>query len=310
VIGVWLTTILVALAPAIVLDAMIAGHLGGSLMAESAAAGVNFDWWNEFLAQASGIGQTFAPAIIGFAAVLDNVSRVADARPVAPVLASLIGVHLLLSIFLAGGLLDRMARDRQVGPHAFFAACGLWFWRFLRLAIVAAPFYWWLFAYAHPWFFDDLYESWTHETSSERIAFVYRSMLYLVFAVLLAAINLVCDYAKIRAVVEDRQSMLGALAAGARFLRRNLAASTGLYALNVLVNLAVVVGYALAAPGASTGLGAFFVGQIYIVLRVVVRLQFVASQTALFQRRLAHSGYVARPVPRWPDSPSVEAVVR
>ena len=39
---------------------------------------------------------------------------------------------------------------------------------------------------------------------------------------------------------------------------------------------------------------ALFIGQLYIVLRVVVRLQFAASQTALFQGRLAHAGYTAR----------------
>ena len=33
--------------------------------------------------------------------------------------------------------------------------------------------------------------------------------------------NLVLDYARIRIVVEDRRSALGALAAGARFVRRH-----------------------------------------------------------------------------------------
>ena len=64
----------------------------------------------------------------------------------------------------------------------------------------------------------------------------------------------------------------------------------------------------LIAPGAGAGLAAFAAGQLYIVLRVIVRLQFAASQIALFQSRLAHAGYVARPIPMWPDSPSVEAV--
>ena len=45
-----------------------------------------------------------------------------------------------------------------------------------------------------------------------------------------------------------------------------------------------------------------------IVLLVFVRLQFMASQTSLFQSRLAHAGYVARPLPRWPDSPAADAI--
>ena len=50
VVGLWMSTVLVALPPAVVLHGMIADHLGASLMADTAAAGVNFDWWNEFLA--------------------------------------------------------------------------------------------------------------------------------------------------------------------------------------------------------------------------------------------------------------------
>ena len=73
------------------------------------------------------------PAIIGFAAVLKNLSDLADARTLVPALAGAVGAQVVLSIFLAGGVLDRLARDRAVGAHAFFAACGAWFWRFLRL---------------------------------------------------------------------------------------------------------------------------------------------------------------------------------
>jgi hypothetical protein len=39
-----------------------------------------------------------------------------------------------------------------------------------------------------------------------------------------------------------------------------------------------------------------------------VKLVFWASETALFQSRLAHAGYVARPLPTWPDSPAADAI--
>ena len=53
-------------------------------------------------------------------------------------------------------------------------------------------------------------------------------------------------------------------------------------------------------------LAALVIGQLYIVLRVVVRLLFAASQIALFQSRLAHAGYTARASARWPDSAAAE----
>jgi len=116
------------------------------------------------------------------------------------------------------------------------------------------------------------------------------------------------DYAKIRAVVEDRRSMIGAIAASWRFIRRQPIAVWALYKINAFLFLIVIGLYYLAAPGGAANLSAFAIGQVYIVLRVIVRLQFAASQTALFQGRLAHAGYVAKPTPQWPDSPAAEAI--
>lgn len=307
VAGLWLSTLALALGPAFALHAMLEEHLGSSLMADQAATAVNFDWWNEFLAQASGLGQTFVPAILGFAAVLSNLSRFADHRALPPVLVVLVGTQLLLAVFLAGGLIDRLARDRVVGAAAFFSACGTLAWRFLRLALIAVPFYTFLFGTLHPWLFDELFPDLTHDLSVERQAFAIRVAFYAVFTALVCAVNLLFDYAKIRAVVEDRRSMFGALGAGLRFVVRHPAKTLTLYLLNVGLAALVAGAYYVAAPGGS-GLVAFAVGQAYIVLRVIVRLQFIASQTALFQSRLAHAGYVARPLPRWPDSPAAEAI--
>jgi hypothetical protein len=39
-----------------------------------------------------------------------------------------------------------------------------------------------------------------------------------------------------------------------------------------------------------------------------VKLVFYASQTALFQRALAHASYAAAPAVVWPDSPAAESI--
>lgn len=308
IVGLWVSTILLTLPLAITLQGMLAQHLGSSLAAEAAATGVNYDWWNEFLAQAAGVGQSFLPAIIGFAAVLKNLSGIADATALPIVILAAVSAHTVASMFLVGGVMDRLARDRAIGTAAFFAACGVYFVRFIRLGVIAAALYWFLFAKLHPWLFDGVYSRLTRDLTVERTAFMYRAFLYGLFFAVVLAVNLVFDYAKVRAVVEDRRSMIGALAAGMRFVVRNARAAIGLYALNALVFLAVIGLYALAAPGAAASASGFAIGQLYIVLRVVVRLQFTASHIALFQSRLAHAGYVARPVPAWPDSPAAEAI--
>ncbi len=309
VIGLWLSTVLVALPFAMMLQALIGEHLGPSLAAETAATAVNYDWWNEFLAQTSGIGLSFVPAILGFAAVMKNLGTIADAAGLPVAIGIAVSAHMVVSLFLVGGVFDRLARDRAVGAAAFFAACGMYAMRFLRLAVIATAVYWALFVPYHRWLFEAAYPALIENVTIERTAFLYRIGLYVLFLAPLLFANVLFDYAKVRAVVEDRRSMIGALAGAWRFIVRNPGSAFLTYAINALLFLAAIGLYYLIAPGASrSATVAFAIGQLYIVLRVVVRLQFAASQIALFQGRLAHAGYTARPIPRWPDSPSAEAV--
>ena len=309
--GVWCATLALALPPALIMRELIADHLGESLVAENVATGVDFDWWNEFLAQAGGVGQTFGASVIGFAAVVRNLSGVADARFLPLPVMLVVAGHLLLSLFLLGGVLDRLARDRATGAHGFFAACGVFFFRFLRLGILAAAIYWLLFVRLHPLFFDTLFSAITRDVTVERTAFAYRAGLYFLFGGLVLAVNLVFDYAKIRMVVEDRRSAIGALNASLRFIARQPGAAVGLYLLNSLIFVLLLALYAIVAPGAAGGWYAvlgLLIGQLYIVLRVLVRVSFASSQISLFQSRLAHAGYTARYTPVWPESAAAEAI--
>jgi hypothetical protein len=307
--GVWLMTVAVALPPALALRGLIAQHLGRSLEAQSAAAGVNYDWMREFADQASGVGVTFKPTIIGFGAALDNASAFADRTARPPVILAAAAAYIALWVFVAGGIIDRYARDRATRAAGFFAASGVYFPRFARLAVVQGMVYALLIGALHPYLFDRVFYRLTREMAVEREAFAVRAGLYLVFGLLLAAANLVFDYAKVRAVVEDRRSMIGALGAAVRFVRRNPAAG-GVFLLNFATFAACLLLYALIAPGAPGPniWWAFAVGQLYILARLWAKLAFWASETALFQARLAHAGYTARPEPAWPDSPAAEAI--
>ena len=309
--GVWLMTTLVGLPLALVLRSEISAHLGSSLAAVTAADGVNYEWMQEFADQATGIGVTFKPTIIGFAAVLDNLSAFLDDTPRPVAIAAAGSAYIALWIFLAGGILDRYARDRDTGSSGFFSACGTFFFRFLRLGLVQLLAYGFLFGALHPWLFDRVFPRMIRDVTVERTAFFARVALYLVFGGLVAACNVVFDYAKVRAVVEDRRSMLGAIGNAIGFIRRNWAAAVMLYALDFCAFLLVVALYGALVGSGGTGAmmwAAFAIGQAYIAARLWVKLLFWASETALFQSRLAHAGYVARPEPAWPDSPAADAI--
>src|SRR3954470_12376063 len=163
VFGVWVATLLIALPLTMVLRGMLADDLGRSLAADDAASGVNYDWMEEFADRASGLGRTFEPTIIGFGAVLANASAFVHDTPRPLVIAGAATAYLLLWIFLAGGIIDRLARDRATGAHGFFSASGVYFFRFVRLAIVQWIAYGILFGALHPLLFGRIYRQLTRD---------------------------------------------------------------------------------------------------------------------------------------------------
>jgi hypothetical protein len=311
-LGTFVVTLLVALPLSLALGDMIEAHLGPSMAADAALAGANYDWWQEFASQAVGLGTTFVPSIVGFGAVLDNLSGLADNQPLAVTVAGATVAWLVVWSFLSGGILDRYARGRPTRAAGFFAACGTHFWRFLRLGVIALAVYFVLFWGLHDWLFDGIYPRVTRDVSVERTAFAIRLGFYGIFGLLLIPCNLIFDYARIRIVVEDRRSAIGAFLAGARFVRQHRRVF-GLYLLNATAYLVLILLYALLAPGAS-GAGVrmwltFAFGELYVILRHYLKLLFYASETSYFQGALAHASYTAAPAVVWPESPAAEAVL-
>jgi hypothetical protein len=312
VLGVWIATLLVAVPLGLSVREALERQLGSSLEAARAADGAGYDWMSEFADQATGVAATFGPTVSGFAAALDNASAFLDgaARPAA-ITATGIG-YVLLWTFLAGGVIDRLARDRATRAHGFFQACGGYFPPLLRLAVLAALVYGVLFGSFHRWLLDDVYENLTGDVSVERTAFFVRLALYASFLAAVGGVNLLFDYAKVRLVVEDRRSAVGSLQAAIRFIVRHPAGSIALYLGNVLLFVLVLVLYALLASGAeAAGASLWFVlaiGQLYIAARLWTKLVFWASESAWFQGQLAHAGYVSARAAEWPESAVAEQV--
>ena len=312
--GAVMLTLLVALPLGLLLHGELQTALGNSVAADAMAEGVAWDWWEQFMTQATGLERSFTPAIIGFAAVFGNLSALFDRDGQEPVIVAVVIGYLVVWTLFSGGVIDRYARNRATRSAGFFSACGLYGARLLRLAIVAGLAYGFLFGVVHGWLLGDLYGWMTRDLTVERQAFAARLALYVVFGLMVIAVSLVVDYARVRAVVEDRRSMLGALLAGWRFVRRRPGVCAGLYLTNGMVLLTVMASYALLAPGAggtgpSLWLG-FLTGQAYLMGRLASKLLFYATEIAYFQSQLAHAGYVAAPAPVWPESPAAEALGR
>jgi hypothetical protein len=306
-----LATAAATLPAAAALRASIEDHLGDSFTASKVAAGVDLRWWQEFAADV-GPGRSFSPTIIGGAAPVSTYSDLLDGHgPPLEVLGAVVP-GLLLWMFLSGGLLDRYARRRRTGTRGFFGACGVFFFRFLRLGVLSGLAYAFLLGPLHWWLFDDLYPWITGETSVERTAFLWRLVVYTLWLLPVLLVNLIVDYAKVRAVVEDRHSVIGAVVAAGRFVLRHPASVAGVYGVNALIAALVLLAYILVAPDGRGGdwrlLAAMVGGGVYLLARLAVRLAFLATAMALVERSFAHADYTAPPLPVWPDSPAAEAI--
>jgi hypothetical protein len=202
--------------------------------------------------------------------------------------ASAIALQAGLWLFLGGGILDRLARGRPIRSAAFFSACGMYFVRFVRLEallVVAGVLLW-----------------------SVQRAFAASAGVRIGTLLVVGVAGVVVDFAKVRSVVEDRRSMIGALAAGLRFVRRRAGRVLLLVLINALAILAVArIQYQVISTPAPLWL-VLVMSAGLLLLGIAVRLAFIASEVVFFQGELAHAGYTAAPVPAWPDSAAVEAI--
>lgn len=307
--SVWAVTVVMTVPLAMILHDDITAHLGASTMSEHVVGGWNQDWTGEFSAEARGLSQTLTREILGATGAVATLSRVLSGEPVPTALGGVVGIYLVVWVFLSGGVVDRLARARPLGGATFVALCGRYFFRLLRLGAGIAFVYWLLFRVVHPWLFTTLFDRFTRDLTNEPRGLAILGTLYAVFALLLGLVGLIGDFTRVRLVVEDRRSVLSALAAALRFVRRRFWRCIGLYALNIVGQVVLARLWIQVAVGADgPDILALLVGQSYLVARIWARMAFLGSETVFYQGELAHAQYTAAPMPHWPDSPSVEAI--
>ena len=258
---VWATTTAISLPLTMMVRAGMIQSFGRSLEAGDAARGMGYQWMRDFSADATGLASTVRPEIVGFSSVLDNLNALVSIVRRPPAIAVVSGIYILAWIFLSGGIIRRYSNEDASAVPGFLASCREYFFRFFRFALITAVAAVVLYRFVHPW----------------------------LVILCLAALNIVFDYAKVRTVVEGRRSVVVAIGAACRFIRKNPANAIGVYLLDVVLFGIVLGVYALAAPsGGGTGAmawAAFAIGQAYIIGRLAVRLVFWASEAALLRVR-------------------------
>jgi hypothetical protein len=186
--------------------------------------------------------------------------------------------------FLAGGILDRLARNRPTRGRGFFGACGAHLPALLRLAVIE-----WLVLLA------------TARAGLERYAWFAPTIVVLMAGLLFL-------YARVRLVVEDRRSAIGAMLAGGRFIRRNPAAVPIFLTFTAAVWIGSQLWARLGPALERRALLPVAGSELIVALMLFLVFASWASAIALFETRLAHASYTAAPPLEWPESPAAEAI--
>jgi len=190
-------------------------------------------------------------------------------------------IFLFLYIFLNGGLIGRIADEREtINFEKFFSDCGKYFFRFLRVFLIS------LFGYALVVLIYrlicSLFKIWTENASSEWPLIISSNLKFLILLLLFSIIRMYFDYVKIRLVVEDSKrtvlvSILNLTFIGKRFFR-----AWFLYLLVGIIGLIfglIYLGISRILPSSGYLVIMVFIWQqIYILSRMWVKLLFFSTE--------------------------------
>lgn len=228
-------------------------------------------------------------------------------RSLVGLLAPLMILGAMFSIFFAGGILDRFVRGETFSFSTFFRSCGAYFGRFLRLTLFMLITEVLLFVVLSIPFGLLVGAVGDGGGNEETVFLATLGILLVVYSPLLLVVMLT-DYARVAIVVYDLRSVLKAVGQGFVFLFRNIAAAIGLHLLLLALLILAVAAYwmlegAITITSASTLAAGFVLQQLLVLARTWSRLSFFAGEAALYESRKP------RPVIfyGWDDSPAPEA---
>lgn len=296
----WLLNLLVALPAAVAIHDAIGDSLGASLADEGLRSGFDLGWYGEYRQQGSEFERTFRPSVVGIGAVLDNLDdwfRGDIFKQHGTLVALGVGWALVWTM-LVGGVLRQVSRHAQSLTIATLLSTGArYFWRMLRLGLIAAVFYYWIYRTARalfPWI-----ERATQDVTVERTVLFYNLLGAALILSMFLVVRVVFDYAKIAVVREDRRSVLMAMLRGAVFVLAHPIKASGVACAFVLFGLALTAVYALIAPGATQStwtavILAFLLSQLMLSLKLGLRVSLLGAQSAVYTGRSRHT--IPRPL--------------
>ena len=216
-----------------------------------------------------------------------GVSPAAFALNVAGMLVVTGTVYLFVNTLLAGGMIECFtSTDRRFTMRRFWGGCGEYFWRFFRLMWISIIFY----ALAIGIYGLLVWRIGVSDKAAtvERPT-VLKSFAALLFLLLLISIlNMIFDYARIAAVINDRRRMLRETIKAVGFAFRHPVSAFGLYVILGLTGMALFafllwLRSLVYQDSAGAILLAVVIAQLAMASRMWTRAAYYAGQVDLYQ---------------------------
>lgn len=197
--------------------------------------------------------------------------------------------YCVAQVFFTGGVLQYLfVEGKKFSMSDFFSACGLYFFRFLRLFIYSSIFHvlaLLIVLIPTVWIFD---LSSARITTEPQIFWIIATAASIYF-LLLCLILTVSDYAKIRMVLDDSKASLKSFFKGFGFVFKNFFSSYFLFLL--LIAGAIAFFYLYFFVGRIVGYGnsfailfMFLIQQGYIFGRMFLKTWILGSEISLYSR--------------------------
>lgn len=195
------------------------------------------------------------------------------------------GLYLLLSVFLVGGILNVLKiKEKSYSLATFWSGGGKYFWRMLRLTIY--------FLFIQIVILGAFFMLFSILTAGGLERFhnegdiIQRGLMVLPFYLLVATIFfMIHDYAKIHVVATDKNLLFQPILQAFGWVFKNFSQTFLLYLLNLLTfGLLFFIYWKL--DGGTVILAVFLIGQFFVLARIGTKLLNLASATELYQQRI------------------------
>lgn len=263
IIWIWLVDVLVAIIAAAPVYFLINKDFAHSPAAEGLKQ-MNLTWLGDFIYKY----QNLLPAVTGWVLV--------------PAL-----IFILISIFLNGGIIGRLASGEKTTLQGFFSDCGKYFGRFFRVFLLSIPVYALVFGGLVRLVSAPL-TLWAKNAAGEMPVIVASNLRFLITVLLLSIVQMYFDYVKVDLAGRDGRKVLKAAGAALAFIGKKFFKAWGLYlAVGVLFVATTAVFMALANVLPAKGVAAlalcFILAQAYILARIWTKVLFFASEIELYR---------------------------